>query len=90
MAKGARGIIKKIVSTSSVAVGALPAVVPAVKAGQGLASGANIEGAINAGLAPIGISTAGTVDWAKLSKYGIFTAACWGAMVGMRYLGKKL
>lgn len=82
--------MKKVVSASAVVVGSLPAIVPAVRAAQGMAQGGTVEGAINAGLAPLGMNTSGSVNWQTLSKYGVFTGACWGAMIGMRYLGKKL
>lgn len=85
-----KGYVKKIGSVGAAAVGALPAVVPVVKAGQSLASGGSIETAVNDGLSPIGLSTTGSFDMNKAVKYGVFTAGCLGIMVVMRMALKKV
>lgn len=87
---GARSMVKKIAGIGAVGVGAVPAVLPVVKAGQSFAGGANVEAAVNSGLGVVGLNTSGTVDWKKATAYGMFTVGCYGAMIGLRMLARKL
>lgn len=83
-------MVKKAASIGAIGVGAVPAVVPLVKAGQSFTTNSNVETAVNAGLGVMGISTSGTVDWKKATSYAIFTGACYGGMIGLRMLAKRL
>lgn len=91
MAKnGARSIIKKVASVGAVGVGAIPAVMPVVKTAQSFTAGQPVETAVNAGLGVMGLNTSGTINWSQATKYGLFAAGCYGGMIGLRMLAKRL
>ena len=83
-------MVKKVANIGSIGVGAIPAVLPVVKTAQSFSGGGNVETAVNAGLGLMGISTTGSVDWKKATSYAIFTGACYGGMIGLRMLAKRL
>ena len=68
--------VKKVKSIAAIGVAAAPGIVPLALAGNKLKGGGTLTESFNAGLAPMGLGTDGSVDIGKMVTYGIFTGGC--------------